>query len=77
MFYYLEDVINGGAFDKYFWVSGFERELRVEVGWSFGFRFLRVVGEENMVVSLDDDVFFILILDEGGSVFLVFFNSLG
>lgn len=73
----LEDASNGGVSEKHLWASGFERELKAETIYSPGHRILRAAGEENMAMSLDDDVPLILTLDEGGSAPLAPSNGLG
>ncbi|XP_042767262.1 two pore calcium channel protein 1 isoform X2 [Panthera leo] len=72
-----EDASDGGVSGKYLWASGFERELKAETIQSSGHRILRAAGEENMAVSLDDDVPLILTLDEGGGAPLAPSNGLG
>ncbi|ELK15481.1 Two pore calcium channel protein 1 [Pteropus alecto] len=72
-----EDASNGGVSEKHLWASGFERELKAETIYSPGHRILRAAGEENMAMSLDDDVPLILTLDEGGSAPLAPSNGLG
>ncbi|XP_030794161.1 two pore calcium channel protein 1 isoform X2 [Rhinopithecus roxellana] len=68
---------NGGISEQHPWPSGFERELKPETISSPGHHILRATGEENMAVSLDDDVPLILTLDEGGSAPLAPSNGLG
>ncbi|XP_054519606.2 two pore channel protein 1 isoform X1 [Pan troglodytes] len=72
-----EDASNGGVSEQHPWPSGFERELKPETISSPGYHILRATGEENMAVSLDDDVPLILTLDEGGSAPLAPSNGLG
>uniref|UniRef100_A0A2K5PIB4 Two pore segment channel 1 n=1 Tax=Cebus imitator TaxID=2715852 RepID=A0A2K5PIB4_CEBIM len=72
-----EDASHGGVSEQHVWSSGFERELKPESVSSLGRHILRATGEENMAVSLDDDVPLILTLDEGGSAPLAPSNSLG
>ncbi|XP_042818413.1 two pore calcium channel protein 1 isoform X3 [Panthera tigris] len=72
-----EDASDGGVSGKYLWASGFERELKAETIQSSGHRIPRAAGEENMAVSLDDDVPLILTLDEGGGAPLAPSNGLG
>nr|XP_054519608.1 two pore channel protein 1 isoform X2 [Pan troglodytes] len=72
-----EDASNGGVSEQHPWPSGFERELKPETTSSPGYHILRATGEENMAVSLDDDVPLILTLDEGGSAPLAPSNGLG
>ncbi|XP_008003007.3 two pore channel protein 1 isoform X1 [Chlorocebus sabaeus] len=71
------DASNGGISEQHPWPSGFERELKPETISSPGHHILRATGEENMAVSLDDDVPLILTLDEGGSAPLAPSNGLG
>uniref|UniRef100_A0A2K6K8Q4 Voltage-dependent calcium channel protein TPC1 n=1 Tax=Rhinopithecus bieti TaxID=61621 RepID=A0A2K6K8Q4_RHIBE len=72
-----KDASNGGISEQHPWPSGFERELKPETISSPGHHILRATGEENMAVSLDDDVPLILTLDEGGSAPLAPSNGLG
>ncbi|PNI64523.1 TPCN1 isoform 20, partial [Pan troglodytes] len=72
-----KDASNGGVSEQHPWPSGFERELKPETTSSPGYHILRATGEENMAVSLDDDVPLILTLDEGGSAPLAPSNGLG
>uniref|UniRef100_A0A2K5EN79 Voltage-dependent calcium channel protein TPC1 n=1 Tax=Aotus nancymaae TaxID=37293 RepID=A0A2K5EN79_AOTNA len=72
-----EDASHGGVSEQHLWSSGFERELKPESISSPGHHILRATGEENMAVSLDDDVPLILTLDEGGSAPLAPSNGLG
>uniref|UniRef100_A0A2K6S0D0 Two pore segment channel 1 n=1 Tax=Saimiri boliviensis boliviensis TaxID=39432 RepID=A0A2K6S0D0_SAIBB len=72
-----EDASHGGVSEQHLWSSDFERELKPESVSSPGRHILRATGEENMAVSLDDDVPLILTLDEGGSAPLAPSNGLG
>lgn len=72
-----EDASDGGLPETQLRAGGLLRQLKPETAHSRGQHVLRATGEEDMAVSLDDDVPLILTLDETGGAPLAPSNSLG